>query len=74
MIKINPTRAHLFLLILLCAGLPPAYAEDNTDTSSVSASNTANFNFVNADIESVIKAIGDYANVTFIIDPRVKGT
>jgi len=31
-------------------------------------------NFVDAEIESVIAAIGDYTNITFIIDPRVKGT
>jgi general secretion pathway protein D len=31
-------------------------------------------NFVGADIESVIKAVGHYTNMTFIIDPRVKGT
>lgn len=31
-------------------------------------------NFVDADIESVIAAVGDYTNRTFIIDPRVKGT
>ncbi|MEO8331564.1 MAG: type II secretion system secretin GspD [Gallionella sp.] len=31
-------------------------------------------NFVDADIESVIAAVGDYTNTTFIIDPRVKGT
>ena len=34
----------------------------------------AALSFVNADIESVIKAIGHYTGVTFIIDPRVKGT
>jgi len=31
-------------------------------------------NFVGADIESVIKAVGQYTNTTFIVDPRVKGT
>ncbi|MGZ3158450.1 MAG: type II secretion system secretin GspD, partial [Burkholderiaceae bacterium] len=31
-------------------------------------------NFAGADIESVIKAVGHYTNMTFIIDPRVKGT
>lgn len=36
--------------------------------------NTAALNFVGADIDSVIKAIGHYTNITFIIDPRVKGT
>lgn len=30
-------------------------------------------NFVNADIESVIKAVGQISGKTFIIDPRVKG-
>ncbi|MDE2429153.1 MAG: type II secretion system secretin GspD, partial [Burkholderiales bacterium] len=35
--------------------------------------NTAELNFVGADIESVVKAIGHYTGTTFIIDPRVKG-
>lgn len=74
MIKNNMTSAHLLLALFLCAALPSAHAEDAPDAASVTAANKANFNFVNADIESVIKAIGDYANVTFIIDPRVKGT
>ncbi len=39
-----------------------------------SGSNTGTLNFVDADIESVIAAVGDYTNTTFIIDPRVKGT
>ena len=34
----------------------------------------ASLNFVGADIESVIKAIGHYIGTTFIIDPRIKGT
>ena len=36
--------------------------------------NQGTLNFVDADIESVIAAIGDYTHTTFIIDPRVKGT
>ena len=36
--------------------------------------NKASLNFVDTDIESVIAAIGDYINTTFIVDPRVKGT
>ncbi|MES2535291.1 MAG: type II secretion system secretin GspD [Pseudomonadota bacterium] len=53
----------------LCAiaGMQPAAAQDP-------ASNQAVLNFVGADIDSVIKAIGHYTNTTFIIDPRVKGT
>jgi general secretion pathway protein D len=42
--------------------------------SPISRSDNATLNFVGADIESVIKAIGQYTNRTFIIDPRVKGT
>jgi general secretion pathway protein D len=38
------------------------------------AAEEAALNFVGADIESVIKAIGHYTNITFVIDPRVKGT
>ena len=38
-----------------------------------SQQNTAGLNFVNADIESVIKAVGHYTGTTFVIDPRVKG-
>ncbi|HYD81206.1 MAG TPA: type II secretion system secretin GspD [Paucimonas sp.] len=49
------------------AGVPPAHAQDP-------AAGEATLNFVGADIESVIKAIGHYTNRTFIIDPRVKGT
>jgi len=34
---------------------------------------SAALNFVGADIESVVKAIGHFTGKTFIIDPRVKG-
>ncbi|MET3131819.1 general secretion pathway protein D [Oxalobacteraceae bacterium GrIS 1.11] len=37
-------------------------------------SDEAALNFVGADIESVIKAVGHYTNINFVIDPRVKGT
>ncbi len=31
-------------------------------------------NFVNADVESVVKAMGEMTGQTFVLDPRVKGT
>lgn len=34
----------------------------------------ATLNFVGAEIESVVRAIGHYTGNTFVIDPRVKGT
>ena len=44
----------------------PAQAQESANAAALS--------FVNADIESVIKAVGHYTGMTFIIDPRVKGT
>jgi general secretion pathway protein D len=52
---------------VLCALSVPVLAQNP-------GSDDATLNFVGADIESVIKAIGHYTNTTFIIDPRVKGT
>ncbi len=37
------------------------------------SSNQATLNFVGADIESVVRAIGHFTGTTFVIDPRVKG-
>lgn len=56
-------------MALLCAigTVQPLHAQDPS-------ANQATLNFVGAEIESVIKAIGHYTNTTFIIDPRVKGT
>lgn len=53
----------------------PSFNKDsgfNKDTGA--NANQGTLNFVDADIESVIAAIGDYTHTTFIIDPRVKGT
>ena len=38
------------------------------------SSNQATLNFVGADIESVVRAVGHFTGNTFVIDPRVKGT
>jgi general secretion pathway protein D len=56
------------VIALSCAiAIPPVHAQDP-------AAGEATLNFVGADIESVVKAIGHYTNRTFIVDPRVKGT
>jgi general secretion pathway protein D len=57
------------LCCAVIAAVPPgpAFAQNGTP-------NGAALNFVNADIESVIKAVGHYTGITFIVDPRVKGT
>jgi general secretion pathway protein D len=58
-------------VMLCCAvGAGPAWSAPQEPSSSGGAA----LNFVGADIESVIKAVGHYTGMTFIIDPRVKGT
>lgn len=61
-----------FILLCAMAGVQPAQAQNN-NTSEAAGAARGTLNFVDADIESVIAAIGDYTNTTFIIDPRVKG-
>ncbi|KNZ67407.1 general secretion pathway protein GspD [Massilia sp. WF1] len=67
----TPALRRLAANVMLCCAVlgtvppVPAFAQEG---------NGAALNFVNADIESVIKAVGHYTGMTFIIDPRVKGT
>lgn len=69
---------------LVLAGMPLTHAADvaanpnaNPTTNPINPANVngqANLNFVGAEIDSVIRAVGQYTNITFVIDPRVKGT
>jgi len=61
---------HTYMLVMLCIitvssvlFTPTAYAQEK-----------GSLNFVDADIEAVIAAVGEYTNTTFVVDPRVKGT
>ncbi|MEO7495357.1 MAG: type II secretion system secretin GspD, partial [Massilia sp.] len=68
-----PALRRLAASVMLCCSVAlgvPAVAQD----AAAGAGSGAALNFVNADIESVIKAVGHYTGMTFIIDPRVKGT
>jgi general secretion pathway protein D len=74
MMKKNPQTpavrrlaANVMLCCAVLGAVPPmpAFAQEGGGAA---------LNFVNADIESVIKAVGHYTGMTFIIDPRVKGT
>ncbi|HUX32018.1 MAG TPA: type II secretion system secretin GspD [Thiobacillus sp.] len=64
-----PRRLTLSVLLFALA-LPPlqTHAQTQTQTDPIV------LNFVNADIPSVIKAVGELTGKNFIIDPRVKGT
>jgi general secretion pathway protein D len=54
--------------------LLPGMAQAARPAAAAGSDDAAALNFVGADIESVIKAVGHYTNITFVIDPRVKGT
>jgi general secretion pathway protein D len=56
--------AACLLLALSLAAMPPATAADDTVT----------LNFVNADVEAVIRAVAEITGRNFILDPKVKGT
>ncbi len=60
----KPRFRPLLIACLLASQL--LQAADNT--------NSVTLNFVNADIESTIKAVGLITGKNFVIDPRVKGT
>ncbi|WLI89272.1 type II secretion system secretin GspD [Massilia sp. R2A-15] len=65
-----PALRRLAAGVMLCCAaatvVAPALAQEATSGAAL--------NFVNADMESVIKAVGHYTGMTFIVDPRVKGT
>ena len=68
-------KSHLsmiFISMLACAGL--AFAEDLPIKAVSVVDDKVFLNFVDTDIESVIKAIGQISNKNFLIDPKVKGT
>ena len=61
---INTRVVRLFFLATLCLA-PLAHAAPEEKVS---------LNFVNADIEEVVKAVSHITGRNFVIDPRVKGT
>src|SRR5512134_3745500 len=60
--------------------IPPAFAQPKSKSKSQKQTGanqngeTVMLNFVNADIDAVVRAIGQFTNKTFVVDPRVKGT
>jgi general secretion pathway protein D len=58
--------------------VPPVAAQGKSGKAAngtkPSSNETVMLNFVNADIDAVVRAIGQFTNRTFVVDPRVKGT
>jgi len=59
--------------VLLGVYAPPSLA-DVPPAESPAPDKTVTLNFVNADIEGVVKAMAQITGKNFVIDPRVKGT
>src|SRR5690349_2205020 len=53
------------VVAVLVAAMPAARAQE---------SDTVTLNFVNADIDAVVKAVAEITGRNFVLDPRVKGT
>jgi general secretion pathway protein D len=66
--------AALLAAAALVPAAPPAHAAGGDPPAAKSTEEPVTLNFVNADIEAVVRAIGQYTGRTFVIDPRVKGT
>ena len=61
-------RGCAFVAVMLAALL------STTTFSDAQQSDTVTLNFVNADIDAVVKAVGEITGRNFLVDPRVKGT
>jgi general secretion pathway protein D len=68
-------KLHLsMLLIFMLGGVGVTFAEEAPIKGVSVVDDKVFLNFVDTDIESVIKAIGQISNRNFLIDPKVKGT
>ncbi|MDE2201141.1 MAG: type II secretion system secretin GspD [Burkholderiaceae bacterium] len=76
------SRLTVRAIVLACcatmvAGSMPVYAAPPASAASSQNGNPGDevsLNFVNADLDSVVKAVGQATGKNFIVDPRVKGT
>jgi general secretion pathway protein D len=68
MIKHCIVRGLLAGMLAVLLSVAPAFAQKEKEAEGVSLT------FANADIETVIRAIGKISNRNILIDPRVKGT
>jgi len=59
------TAAAIALALLVATAAPPSLAQGG---------DTVTLNFVNAEVDAVVKAVAEITGKNFIVDPRVKGT
>lgn len=67
-------QAVVVAMALFGACLPPVRATVPAAPQSPVQAGTVTLNFVNADVEGVVKAMAEITGKNFVIDPRVKGT
>src|SRR5512141_93654 len=67
--RVSGSRRWICLAALLAmlVSMAPAHGADV-------AADTATFKFVGADIDAVVRAVGQFLRITFLVDPRIKGT
>src|SRR5690606_24876564 len=58
---------------LLALAAPPSFAASAPGASNAAAADGVVLNFVNTELEAVVRALGQFTGKTFLIDPRVKG-
>ena len=68
MLKFKRHALSLFALSALLATTPHLLAQTNRASAPIT------LNFVNADIESVARALASLTKRSMVVDPRVKGT
>ncbi|HET7135561.1 MAG TPA: type II secretion system secretin GspD, partial [Casimicrobiaceae bacterium] len=70
----DPSQARLVAFRVLCALLLSFVLVAQVRTAYAQDADTVTLNFVNADIDAVVKAVAEITNRNFLVDPRVKGT
>src|SRR4051812_15660371 len=63
----------LAVFLFICLAVP-ALAQTSPAPAQSGDANTVTLNFVNADIEGVVRAVSEITGKNFLLDPRVKGT
>lgn len=67
-------KSHRHRALVAARGLRLLVCVTLLAASQLLAQERVTLKFVNADLDSVVRAIGHYTGRTFVVDPRVKGT